>query len=681
MRLLPSLERVAWSAGLFVAYVATAKLGLALDPVGGFATLVWPPTGIALAALARRGAGLWPVVALAAFVANLWTGAPLAACAGIAFGNTLEALIGARLLRRAQASAGPIASLRHAVALLAGALASPIIAASGGVISLWATGVIPVAQVDNAWQAWWLGDMLGALVVTPVLLNWGSEPTATAVPRSSPALWRVLELGLLALGVLAGAAVSFSGDPTAPLQRPHMIFPMLIWAAIRFGPGVTSLAVFVISAIAIAITAQGTGPYVTAATLHENLTALQGFMGTAALTGIFLAAANAERERALIGLAEKHARLHAIAQNTSDSLTIKDLDGRYVLVNPAHARVLGSKPEAVVGKSDEDFFPPDVVQVLRQSDRLAVSSADGVLSEEVLPVDGEPRTFSSAKAPYRVAGEVLGNISISRDVTQQKNDERALRAALGMRDEFLSIASHELRTPLAALSLQVAGLERALQRRSAATEESLRELHRAGRAVAHVERLTRLVDNLFDVSQITAGRLQLQREPCDLSDAVRSVVGGLAEQASRAGCSVSVSAPVQVIGHWDRFRIEQVITNLLTNAFKYGAGKPVEVSLEASESTACVRVRDQGIGIAPEASERIFDRFERVATGHHRKSLGVGLYIARQVIDAHGGVVRVESSSPAGSTFIFELPRHARHDDAERNGESLHAEQPVAGRA
>jgi PAS domain S-box-containing protein len=652
---LTATERVAWSVGLFAAYVATAKLGLALDPVVGFATLVWPPTGIALAALARRGTWLWPAVALGAFVANLWSGAPFAAAVGIAIGNTLEAVIGARLLLEAQESGGPIQRVRHAVALLASALASPLVAASIGVLSLWATGILPGGQLGAAWQAWWLGDLLGALVVGAALLNWSGDER----PWRDRGRRRSLELGLLAVSVLASTALSFPGDPAAPLRRPHMIFPSLIWAALRFGPGVTSLAVLVISAIAIAITAQGTGPYVAATTLHENLTALQGFMGTVALTGIFLAAANAERQRALARLAEKHARLHAIAQSTSDSLTIKDLDGRYVLVNPAHARVLGSMPEAVVGKSDEDFFPPDVVQLLRESDRLAVSSEEGVLSEEVILVAGEPRTFSSAKAPYRVAGEVIGNISISRDVTQQKNDERALRAALGMRDEFLSIASHELRTPLAALSLQVAGLQRALSRRSAPTEESQREIHRAGRAVAHVERLTRLVDNLFDVSQITAGRLQLQREPCDLSEAVRAVVSGLSEQASRAGCAIRVSAPAVVSGNWDRFRIEQVITNLLTNAFKYGAGKPVEISLEASESTARLRVRDQGMGIASEASERIFERFERVATGHHRKSLGVGLYIARQVIDAHAGVVRVESSSPAGSTFLVELPRLA----------------------
>jgi len=528
-------ERAAWLLGVFVAYVATAKLGLALDPVGGFATLVWPPTGIALAALVRRGPGLWPAVAVGAAVANLTSGAPWPVAAGIAVGNTLEALLGARVLAGLKGYTGPIVRVRYAVGLLVAALAGPLVSATIGVLSLHGGDVLPAAPGVGVWQAWWLGDVLGALVVAPVLLNLGKLQELGNAGRS-----RVLEsLGLI-VAVLASAALSFSGDPTAPLRRPHMIFPALIWAAIRFGTWVSSLMVLSISCVAITITARGTGPYVAATTLHENLTALQGFMGTVALTSIFLAAANSERAAA----------------------------------------------------------------------RLAL-----------------------------------------------KEDEQALRVALGMRDEFLSIASHELRTPLAALSLQVAGLERALSKRSNGSDEAQRELHRAGRAVAHVERLARIVDNLFDVSQITAGRLQLSREMVDLSEAVRAVAGGLSEQATRAGCSVSLSAPTAVTGYWDRFRIEQVITNLLTNAFKYGAGKPVEVSVEATDSVARLRVRDHGTGIAPEAVERIFERFERFASGHHQKSLGVGLYIARQVIDAHAGVVRVEQTSATGSTFLVELPR------------------------
>jgi len=530
-------ERAAWLLGLSVAYIATAKLGLALDPVGGFATLVWPPTGIALAALVRRGPGLWPAVAVGAAVANLTSGAPWPVALGIAAGNTLEALLGARLLSSIEGYTGPIVRVRYAVGLLLAALVAPLVSASLGVLSLRTGGVLTSARGVTVWTAWWLGDVLGALVVAPVLLNLGAGH-----PSAQPVRARALEsIGLIA-AVLASAALSFSGDPAAPLRRPHMIFPALIWAAIRFGTWVSSLMVLSISCVAITITARGTGPYVAGTTLHENLTALQGFMGTVALTSIFLAAANTERAAAQRAL---------------------------------------------------------------------------------------------------------------------KRDEEALRAALGMRDEFLSIASHELRTPLAALSLQVAGLERALSKRNHGSEESQRELYRAGRAVAHVERLARIVDNLFDVSQITAGRLQLAREMVDLSDAVRAVASGLSEQAARAGCSVSLSAPAAVTGYWDRFRIEQVITNLLTNAFKYGSGRPVEVSVEATEAIARLRVRDHGGGVAPEAIERIFERFERFASGHHQKSLGVGLYIARQVIDAHAGVVRVEETSASGSTFLVELPRTA----------------------
>lgn len=530
-------ERAAWSLGLFAAYVATAKLGLALDPVGGFATLVWPPTGIALAALVRRGPGLWPAVALGAAVANLTSGAPWPVALGIAAGNTLEALLGARVLSAVDGYTGPIVRVRHAVALLVAALAGPLVSASLGVLSLRAGDVLTTARGGGVWTAWWLGDVLGALVVAPVLLNLGAGGQ-----HAKPGRKRAIEsLGLLA-AVLASAALSFSGDPAAPLRRPHMIFPALIWAAIRFGTWVSSLMVLSISCVAITITARGTGPYVAATTLHENLTALQGFMGTVALTSIFLAAANTERAAAQLAL---------------------------------------------------------------------------------------------------------------------KRDEEALRAALGMRDEFLSIASHELRTPLAALSLQVEGLQRALSKRNHGSEESQRELHRAGRAVAHVERLASIVDNLFDVSQITAGRLQLVRELVDLSETVRAVANGLSEQAARAGCSVSVTAPAPVTGYWDRFRLEQVITNLLTNALKYGAGNPVEVSVEATDTIARLRVRDHGSGVAPEAVDRIFDRFERFATGHHQKSLGVGLYIARQVIDAHSGLVRVEQTSTSGTTFLVELPRTA----------------------
>jgi signal transduction histidine kinase len=258
--------------------------------------------------------------------------------------------------------------------------------------------------------------------------------------------------------------------------------------------------------------------------------------------------------------------------------------------------------------------------------------------------------LAAASTERTTALRLLGDKHAALQATTYK-----LKEALSARDEFLSIASHELRTPLSALTLQITGVQQALRESSTVTDQSR---HRIDRAAVQVERLIRVVENLLDVSRIRAGRLQLQRETFELSSVVRHMANELQEQATRAGCTVSVIAPALITGSWDRFRLEQVVTNLLTNAFKYGAGKPVDVMLEASESTAVLRVRDHGIGIAPDAVDRIFERFERLALAHQRRSRGVGLYIARQVIDAHAGAIRVESSSAAGSTFIIELPRH-----------------------
>ncbi|HVZ35128.1 MAG TPA: MASE1 domain-containing protein, partial [Polyangiaceae bacterium] len=295
--------------------MAGARFGLSLDPLEGFVTLVWPPTGIALGCLVRFGPWLWPGIAAGALVANRWSGAPWFVAAGIALGNTLEALLGARILRWTRGGRGPIRRLRQAAALLASALLSPVVSASVGVLCLWLAGITPLNRELATWQAWWLGDVLGALVVAPVVTNWD--------PRFflgwSRARW--LEAAFLAAAVLASAALSFSGGPTTPLQQPHMIFPVLIWAALRFGPPAAACSVLAAAAIAIAFTADGRGPYAIGP-LHERLTTLQGFMGNAAITTLFLAAGRAERVRALESLRHKRRALEQALGARDEFLSI-----------------------------------------------------------------------------------------------------------------------------------------------------------------------------------------------------------------------------------------------------------------------------------------------------------------------------------------------------------------------
>ena len=229
---------------------------------------------------------------------------------------------------------------------------------------------------------------------------------------------------------------------------------------------------------------------------------------------------------------------------------------------------------------------------------------------------------------------------------------RASKQAVTLRDEFLSVASHELRTPLTSMQLAV---QSALTLEPGANEDFVR--HALSSAARQTRRLTRLVDALLDVSRIQAGRLELVREPTDLVALAREVAALLAEDARRAGCEVVVeSERPTLVGNWDRARLEQVLTNLLSNALKYGAGAPVRIGLRPLEGRVRVDVRDRGIGISPDERGRIFERFERAVSARHYGGLGLGLYIVRRIVDAHGGHIAVESAPGSGANFVVELP-------------------------
>jgi signal transduction histidine kinase len=253
----------------------------------------------------------------------------------------------------------------------------------------------------------------------------------------------------------------------------------------------------------------------------------------------------------------------------------------------------------------------------------------------------------------------------TRELSQAK--ARA-EAAVKARDEFFSMASHELKTPLAALKLQTQIRKRNIARGnfSEFSPENLPEL--CSDDERQVERLAFLVDNMLDVSKITSGNLTLNREPFDLRELVADVCARLRPILSESGNELSIKADYPVRGSWDRHRLEQVFTNLLTNAGKYAPGRPVDVEVSLDGSLAKVAVRDRGRGISPEDQKRIFKSFERVRDRGETSGLGLGLYITKQIVEAHRGDVRVESELGKGSTFTVELPT-GEPADADRKDE------------
>ncbi|WNG41363.1 GAF domain-containing protein [Archangium violaceum] len=229
--------------------------------------------------------------------------------------------------------------------------------------------------------------------------------------------------------------------------------------------------------------------------------------------------------------------------------------------------------------------------------------------------------------------------------------------AVRLRDEFLAVASHELKTPLTPLRLQLQGLRRVVESREEGRAVEPERVLRAARICeAQVRKLSSLVNDLLDVSRLAQGRLPLHLEQVDLVTIAREVLAQFSDEAARAHCGVELWAGPPVVGCWDRVRLEQVVTNLLTNAFKYGAGRPVHVRVWMEGGVARLSVRDEGIGIAPEHRSRIFGKFERAVSERHYGGLGLGLHITQQIVHALGGSIQVESEPGRGSTFTVELP-------------------------
>ena len=231
-----------------------------------------------------------------------------------------------------------------------------------------------------------------------------------------------------------------------------------------------------------------------------------------------------------------------------------------------------------------------------------------------------------------------------------------LEHAVRMRDDFMSIVSHEVRTPLNGLILetQLRKMHLARDNASAFTLDKMKAM--VERDERQIQSLIRLIEDMLDVSRIRTGKLSIRPSEFDLSAAVGNLLESFAAQISAAGSSVNYRSEQPVVGQWDEFRIEQVVSNLLTNALRYGAKKPIDVSVYTRSAWAVIEVSDQGIGISEENQQRIFHQFERIAGSHVVTGLGLGLYISEQIVAAHDGQISVHSALGEGATFRVCLP-------------------------
>ncbi len=229
-----------------------------------------------------------------------------------------------------------------------------------------------------------------------------------------------------------------------------------------------------------------------------------------------------------------------------------------------------------------------------------------------------------------------------------------LQRSLRMRDEFMSMVAHELRTPLNTLFLETQMRTLNLERGNLAAFAPEKLPKMVARDARQIRSMVRLIDDMLDVSRISSGKLSIRREPVDLAALVRRVAEDLAPGPDQI--RVQVQDDTQIEGFWDGFRVEQIVVNLISNALRYGEGKPVDISLAKTRNSAVIEVRDHGIGIGAKDQERIFDAFERVMHQDRTGGLGLGLFITKQLVDAHGGAITLQSQPGHGALFSVTLP-------------------------
>lgn len=629
---------------LFIVYSLTARMGLEFDAVSGFATLVWPPTGIALVAILLLGYRAWPPIALGAYFVNASAGAPVLVAAGIALGNTLEAFIGAFLLHKVVRIGYSLDRLKDVIGLVVfAALGSTLVSATVGTTSLLIGGIITFLSYVPTWIAWWVGNMLGNLVIAPFLLVWSQQLTL-------PTTFRRVAEAFLALGVLTGISFlvfrEFFGMVPRAYPVTYLVFPPMVWIAYRFHQRVVVTATLILAVVAVWSTVIGYGPFAMP-DLSQSLLFLQIFVAVVTVTSLLFSAIGSERRQAAEKLRESEERYRTLVKTLPDPVVLTDLEANIIMANEQAFKLFGDKkPESVLGRNAFDFIAPEDQRRARRS-LVTTMTKGSIKNVEYTVIDQRKRRKPvdvSASVIRHKTGEPQAVLAVVRDVTQRKKIEH-------QKDDFLALVSHELKTPVTSAKLFTEFLQEHYE------EQGEREISQYfARLDMQMNRLMRIIQNLLDVSRFPS-KMTYHRERIPLNTLIAETVGELQIISPNHTLDI-VSLPTLYV-RGDKDRIKQVLTNLITNAIRYSPGTGrIVIGAQKKAPFVTVWVQDFGIGISQENQQKIFRQYYQVKTGEKKKrvGLGLGLYITREIIKRHEGTIWVESSKGKGSTFYFTLP-------------------------
>lgn len=656
----PYLRFFLAGACLMVAYVLAARLGFAIQAVTGNITEVWIPTGISLSALLLLGESLWPAVYIGALAANKLMGASWGVSAAIALGNTLEAWVGARALRHYAQLDFSLSRVRDVsnLALMA-AIGSTCLSALIGSVTLCLGHVVPWTHFATNARLWWLGDMASDILVAPVLLIWSTRPYRRwPSERGLEAACMIAAVILVNLLIFTPATRFFM--PSA--GKAYFLFPTLVWAALRFGPSVVSLAILVTSVLSINGVMHGWGPFL-GKDMTDGLVDLQVFMVVNALTALVLAAVASERAQAEEAVRESETRFRKAADDAPMMLWMADANLKCNYVNHQWLSFTGRTFAEEMGRHmTDDIHPEDVSRCLD-------AYAEALSERKPFHIEYRLRRFDGDYHWVESHGDVRflsnrkfqGYIATCIDVHDRKMGEQELEKKVERRTSQLEMLnreleafsysiSHDLRAPLRAID----GFSRELVE-NPNIQLDFRARSDLRRVRSATQRMTQLIDDLLSFSRLS--RSQIKREKVDLSVMARQIIDELRAISPERQVDFKLTPHATAGGDAHLLRI--VMDNLIGNAWKFTtktANPEIEFGVRQESERRAFFIRDNGAGFNMDYADKLFGVFQRLHPEKEFPGTGIGLATVQRIIHRHGGTIWAEAREGQGATFFFTLP-------------------------
>jgi hypothetical protein len=675
MRRYPSRRLVIFLT-LTAVYVAAGKLGLRFAFENPSVSPIWPPTGIAIAALLVLGLDLWPAVLLGAFLVNATTGGSLFTATGIAVGNTLEAVVAAALVRRLVDGRNPFARPRDVLlfAAVAAGVATPL-SAIVGVITLAVAGVTRWSDLGGVCLTWWVGDVAGALIVAPLLILWAEGPRIEWDAR------RLVEAVVLLVTVVAAGGLVFGG--WVPMSRrgetfAYLAAPVPLWAALRFGPRETATAVAALALTALHGTLGGFGPFAQFAPLTAVLL-LQAFLAGISVTGLILAAAISQQRKseaearrlnaeltarvaadarelraASVELSGSSERYRTLMDSAPDALLVADADGKVLLANARAEEAFGYDREELIGRALADLIPQGVHGRRRDGSEY--------------PVDVRLSTVKLATG--------RGVCAAVRDISEQRRAEQALRESqAALAETQRELAQSQKIEAVGRLAGGIAhdfnNLLGVILGFGELARKDLPPDHRAHQRVEQIQKAAERAATLTRQLLAFSRKQLLQPRIVDLNTIARDMERMLRRLIGEDIRLVTSLTPDLWPVRADPAQIEQVILNLAVNGRDAMPGggtliiKTSHADLDAAfvgghpgsspGPHAVLAVSDTGHGMDAETLSHVFEPF--FTTKPAGQGTGLGLAMIYGIVKQSGGYISAESEVGQGTTFTVYLPR------------------------